>query len=578
MYRADVGAFVTSSALTSACAIVPALVFRAILDEALPAADYAQLVMLSLLGGAAAVGAFALTMVQAWTSARVGEGVVFQLRVAAYDKLQRMPLSFFTATKTGAITSRLSNDVVAAQFAISGVLGSVVSNVVLLAFTASAMAFLDWRLMILVLGIFPLLLIPAKRVGRHLERIAVRRMELYGAMNARMTERLDVSGALLVKLFANYDDEAESFAREAGAVRDLGVAQVIYGRVFVSTVTLLGGLGTAIIYGVGGAAVISGRLSAGTLVAFAALTIQSYGPISTLSGARADVMSSVASVARVVEVLDMAVPIADAPNAVVLRHPRGKLQFDNVSFSYPAGVASAALSIAEAGHKRDNGAEVLTDISITVRPGEKLALVGPSGSGKSTLAALLLRLYDVTRGAIRIDDVDVRDLTWASLQAAIGVVNQDPHVFHQTLEESLRLAKPSATDSELEHVCTVARLTQTIERLPDGFATVVGERGYRLSGGEKQRLAIARALLKNPAVFVLDEATSSLDVENERLVKEALDSAFFGRTALIIAHRLSTIRDADNVAVLEQGRVVRFGPPSDVLGIAKGTGTGVAAV
>jgi ATP-binding cassette, subfamily B, bacterial len=480
--------------------------------------------------------------------------------------VQRLPVAFFTRTPTGAITSRLNNDVVGAQTAVTSTLGSVVSNVVVLVTTLAAMLALEWRLTLMALVVLPLFVIPARRVGRRLQDISRQQMQHNAVMNTQMTERFNVSGAVLVKLFGDLRRENQQFSKQANAVRDAGVRAAMLGRVFFVALGLVAAIGAAAIYGIGALFVVDGDITSGTLVALAALVTRVYQPLTGLTNARVDLMTSMVSFERVFEVLDAPESIQERPGAIDLESPRGAVEFDDVVFRYPAAADSAIASMeqnqsAEADPDRD----VLTGVSLRVDPGETIALVGASGAGKSTLASLVPRLYDVTEGAVRIDGHDVRDLTLTSLRGAIGVVAQDPHLFHESIAGNLRYARPDATDDDLIAVCRAARIHDTIAALPDGYATVVGERGYRLSGGEKQRLAIARLLLKDPAIMILDEATSHLDNDNEAQVQAALETALSGRTALVIAHRLSTVRDADRIAVLDGGRIAEIGTHDELV-------------
>jgi ATP-binding cassette subfamily B protein len=514
---------------------------------------------------AAALGDAFLQIVQRWASARVGEGLIYDLRRALFAKVQRMPVAFFTRTPTGAMISRLNNDVIGAQTAVTSTLGSVVSNVVVLVTTLAAMIALEWRLTLLALVVLPAFVIPARRVGRRLQAISRQQMEHNATMNTQMSERLNVAGAILVKLFGDHGREDRAFEHHAAGVRDAGIRAAMYGRVFFVALGLVGAIGAAAIYGVGAHLVVSGELSSGTLVALAALVARVYAPLTGLTNARVDLMTSLVSFERVFEVLDAPDPIRERPGAIELVEPQGRVTFEDVHFRYPPAEQTRIASLEQHPPSTDADRDVLDGIDLDVLPGETLALVGVSGGGKSTLVSLIPRLYDVTSGAVRVDGHDVRDLTLASLRAAIGVVAQDPHLFHESIGDNLRYAKPEATDDELVAACRAARILDTIEELPDGFDTVVGDRGYRLSGGEKQRVAIARLLLKDPAVMILDEATSHLDNDNEQQVQAALDNALFGRTAIVIAHRLSTIRHADRIAVIDDGRVVELGTHDELV-------------
>ncbi len=567
-YRTSINGFLLTIVLAALLSLVAPFAFRRIIDHSIPNKNRHELTVLAIIVVLAAIADAALAIGQRWYSARIGEGLIYDLRVALFDKVQRMPIAFFTRTQTGAVISRLNNDVIGAQSAVTSTLGSVVSNVVVLITTLIAMAAVDWRLMLLSLVVLPIFVIPAKRVGKKLQVIARQQMEYNAQMNTQMTERFNVSGALLVKLFGRHDREVSTFAKRAVGVRDTGIKSAMYGRVFFVALGLVGALGAAAVYGVGGHLAISGSLSAGDLVLLATLVSRIYQPLTGLTNARVDLMTAFVSFERVFEVLDAPVNIVDAPDAVELVSPKGSVQFDNVTFRYPPASAVSIPSLEAPGPLGvDPDRDVLSGLSLTIASGETVALVGSSGAGKTTLASLITRLYDVTGGAVLVDGHDVRSLTGQSLRAAIGVVSQDPHLFHESIESNLRYAKPDATVAELDQACRAARIYDTISTLPDGYATIVGERGYRLSGGEKQRLAIARMLLKNPAVMILDEATSHLDNENESLVQAALDHALQGRTALVIAHRLSTIRDADRIVVLDDGQVVEQGTHDELMAL-----------
>ena len=567
-YRASINGFLVTIVMAALLSLVAPFAFRRIIDQSIPNKDRGQLTLLAIIVVLAALGDAGFAIVQRWYSARIGEGLIYDLRVALFDKVQRMPIAFFTRTQTGAVISRLNNDVIGAQSAVTSTLGSVVSNIVVLITSLSAMAYFEWRLTLLSLVVLPIFIIPAKRVGKRLQAISREQMEYNAQMNTQMTERFNVSGALLVKLFGRHDREVATFSSRAGGVRDTGIKSAMYGRVFFVALGLVGALGAAAVYGVGGQLAISRTLSAGTLVLLATLVARIYQPLTGLTNARVDLMTAFVSFERVFEVLDAPVSIVDAPGAIDLVRPIGSVEFANVTFRYPAGSAVSIPSLEAPGPQgADPDRDVLRGLSLTIAPGETVALVGSSGAGKTTLASLITRLYDVTGGAVLVDGHDVRTLTGESLRAAIGVVSQDPHLFHETIESNLRYAKPDATAAELDEACRAARIYDTIATLPDGYATVVGERGYRLSGGEKQRLAIARMLLKNPAVMILDEATSHLDNENEALVQAALDNALRGRTALVIAHRLSTIRDADRIVVLDDGQVVEQGTHDELMAL-----------
>jgi ATP-binding cassette, subfamily B, bacterial len=548
-YKAIIIVFLLSIVVAAVIGLVAPFAFRSIIDTAIPDKNRRYITVLAGLVVAAAVADAGLSIVQRWCSARIGEGLIYDLRVALFAKVQRMPIAFFTRTQTGALTSRLNNDVVGAQNAVTSTLGSVVSNVVVLATTLAAMIALEWRLTLLALVVLPVFVIPAKRVGRRLQAISREQMTTNAEMNSQMAERFNVAGAQLVKLFGRSRDEVDLFSSRARRVRDAGIKQAMYGRVFFVALGLVGALGAAAIYGVGAHLVVDDTISSGTLVALASLVTRVYQPLTGLTNARVDLMTAMVSFERVFEVLDAPEAVVDKPGAIDLVEPKGRVVFDHVTFRYPAAatVTVASLEAPGALAGADPDRDVLRDVSLAVQPGETVALIGSSGSGKTTLAGLIPRLYDVTGGSITIDGHDVRDLT----QESIGA--------------NLRYAKADATDAELDDACRGARIYDMVAALPDGYDTLVGERGYRMSGGEKQRLAIARLLLKNPVVMILDEATSHLDNENEAHVQAALEHALQGRTALIIAHRLSTIRDADRIVVLNDGVIVEQGTHDELM-------------
>jgi len=567
-YRSTIVLFLAAIFAAALLALVAPFVVRGIIDTAIPDSNRGLIVFLASIAVAAALADAVLAIVQRWCSARVGEGLIFDLRRALFAKVQRMPIAFFTRTPTGSITSRLNNDVIGAQTAVTSTLGSVVSNVIVLVTTLAAMFALEWRLTLLTLIVLPIFIIPARRVGTRLQGISREQMGYNAAMNTQMTERFNVSGATLVKLFGSGARERSAFERQAGGVRDTGIRSALYGRVFFVALGLVAALGTAAIYGIGALMVVDGSISTGTLVALAALVTRVYQPLTGLTNARVDLMTSMVSFERVFEVLDAPEAIQERPGAFDLFDATGSVEFDDVVFRYPPANESAIASMeqnAGLGGDADPDVDVLSGLSLSISPGQTVALVGASGAGKSTTISLLPRLYDVTDGVVRVDGHDVRDLTLDSLRAAVGIVSQDPHLFHESIGDNLRYALPDASNEQLVEAARSARIHETIAALPDGYDTIVGERGYRLSGGEKQRLAIARLLLKNPAIMVLDEATSHLDNENEALIQAALDHAMVGRTALIIAHRLSTIRSADQIAFIENGRIAEIGTHDELV-------------
>ena len=568
-YSNSIVGFLISILVSAVIALIPPLLFRTIVDTAIPAGDKRRIVILTIILVVVAMGDAILSIVQRWYSSRIGEGLIYDLRVALFDKVQNMPIAFFTRTQTGALISRLNNEVVGAQTAVTGTLGSVVSNVVVLVTTLGAMLALEWRLTVLSLVVLPVFIIPARRVGVRLQDISREQMGLNAALNTQMTERFNVSGAMLVKLFGRHRDEVDAFSGRASRVRDIGITGAMYGRVFFVALGLVGALGAVAIYGIGAFMVISGGITIGTLVAMAAFVQRIYQPLTGLTNARLEVMTALVSFERVFEVLDAPVAITDRPRAIDIIKPLGNIEFDHVAFRYPPGasVSIASLELAGVMQGSDPDTDVLVDVSLRVDAGSTVAIVGTSGAGKTTLAMLIARMYDVTSGVVHLDGHDVRDLTGVSLRAAIGVVSQDPHMFHESIKSNLLYARPNATSDEMINACKQAQIHDVINSLPDAYETVVGERGYRLSGGEKQRLAIARLLLKDPAVMILDEATSQLDNESEVLVQQALEAAMHNRTSIVIAHRLSTIRDADRIVVLDQGRVTEQGTHDELMAL-----------
>src|SRR4051812_32692638 len=520
----------------------------------------ALVIRLALLIAALAVVDAFLSLAQRWYSARIGEGIILDLRTRVYDHVQRMPLQFFTRTQTGALVSRLNNDVTGAQRAFTSTLSGVVSNVIQLVLTAAVMFSLSWQITVLSLVMLPLFIIPARRVGKRLADITRESYNLDAKMNATMTERFNVSGALLVKLFGRPEAEAARFGERAERVRDIGIQQAMFSRTFFVAMLLVASLAQALTYGLGGWLAVTGSVTAGTVVTLALLLTRLYGPLTALSNVRVDVMSALVSFDRVFEVLDLKPGIEEKPDAVTIPAGAGRLEFRDVRFRYPSAAEVSLATLEDvATLERAETAPVLRGVDFTVEPGQMVALVGPSGAGKSTASMLVSRVYDVTSGAVVVGGVDVRDATLDSLRDTIGVVTQDSHLFHETIAENLRYARPEASEEEMWAALRGAQIADLVRSLPDGLDTVVGERGYRFSGGEKQRIAIARLLLKHPSIVIMDEATAHLDSESEAAVQRALSVALQGRTALVIAHRLSTVRDADQILVLDEGRIVERG-------------------
>src|SRR5215218_9943742 len=528
----------------------------------------ADIVRIALFIAGLAVVDAGFSVAMRWFSARIGEGVIYDLRSQVFEHVQRMPVAFFTRTQTGALVSRLNNDVIGAQQAFTSTLSGVVSNAIGLVLTAGVMFSLSWQITLLSLVMVPLFVLPARRIGRRLQEITRESYGLNASMNATMTERFNVAGALLVKLFGRPSVEAESFRGRAARVRDIGVLSAMYGRTFFTALTLVAALATALVYGLGGWFAFNGTLSAGAVVALALLLSRLYGPLTALANVRVDIMSAMVSFDRVFEVLDLEPMIREAPDAVAVPADDRSIEFDGVSFGYPSATDVSLPSLEEVSLPEHGGpVDVLHDVSFRIEPGHLVALVGHSGAGKSTIAGLVSRLYDATGGSVRVGGLDVRRVTLRSLQEAIGVVSQDAHLFHDTIRVNLVYARPEATETELWTALEGARIAALIRSLPEGMDTVVGDRGYRMSGGEKQRLAIARVLFKAPGIVILDEATAHLDSESEVAVQHALDTALEGRTSLVIAHRLSTIRSADQILVIEGGRIVESGTHDELLAL-----------
>jgi ATP-binding cassette, subfamily B, bacterial len=543
------------------------LLFKRIIDDGVEQGDAALVTWLSLLVALIAFAEAGLTLAQRFYSARIGEGLIYDLRLKVFSHVQRMPLAFFTRTQTGALVSRLNSDVIGAQRAFTSTLSGVVSNVVSLVMVTVAMLLLSWQITLLAFLMVPLFLVPAKWAGRRLAGLTRDQMQINAELSSGMTERFNVGGAMLVKLFGRADDEDRQFDERADQVRVLGIQIAMSSRIFFTSLTLVAALATALVYGVGGHLAVAGAVSVGTLVALAALMGRLYSPLTALSNVHVDVMTALVSFERVFEVLDLEPMIRERDDAVALPRHASTVEFDHVSFGYPSAeeVSLASLESVARLDKGLGGAEVLHDVSFRAEPGQLVALVGPSGAGKTTITNLVTRLYDVGSGAVRIDGHDVRDVTLQSLYAAVGYVTQDAHLFHDTIRSNLRYARPDASDEELVAALQAAQIWRLVQTLPEGLDTVVGDRGYRLSGGERQRLAIARLLLKAPHIVVLDEATAHLDSESEVAVQRALDTALEGRTSLVIAHRLSTVRNADQILVVNDGRIVEHGTHEDLL-------------
>jgi ATP-binding cassette subfamily B protein len=565
-YRALIAGFLALVVFDALLVVATPLLFRRLIDDGVVKGDRAVVVGLALVVAALAVVDAAAGLAQRWFSSRIGEGLIFDLRTQVFGHVLRQPVAFFTRAQTGALVSRLNSDVIGAQQAFTSTLSGVVSNVVSLVLVAGTMFVLSWPITVVSLLLLPLFLWPARRMGNRMASLTRESMQLNAELGGRMTERFNVAGALLVKLFGRPTTEDAEFADRAGRVRDIGVRIAMTNRIFFTALTLVASLATAVVYGVGGVLAIGGTLSVGTLIALAALLGRLYGPLTALSNVQVDVMTALVSFERVFEVLDLQPLVADRPGARELPSGPLSVELDDVSFGYPGADQVSLASLEQvAVADRAAGGEVLHGVSLRVEPGQLLALVGPSGAGKTTITSLVARLYDPTSGTVRVGGVDVRDVTQESLHSRVGVVTQEAHLFHDTVRANLAYAKPGATEDEMVRALRDAQIWDLVASLPERLDTVVGDRGHRLSGGEKQRIALARLLLKAPGVVVLDEATAHLDSESELAVQRALDGALEGRTAIVIAHRLSTVRAADVIAVVEDGRVVEQGRHAELL-------------
>ncbi|MFI9600000.1 ABC transporter ATP-binding protein [Streptomyces sp. NPDC052043] len=565
-HRRRIARFVALGVVTALLAVATPVLAGRVVDVIVSRGDQGTVVRLALLIALIAVAEAAFGILGRRLSATLGEGLILDLRTAVFDHVQRMPVAFFTRTRTGALVSRLNNDVIGAQRAFSNTLSGVVSNVVTLLLTLAVMLTLSWQITLLALVLLPVFVVPARRMGSRMARMQREAATLNAAMGTRMTERFSAPGATLVKLFGRPEQESEEFAARAGRVRDIGIRTATAQSAFITALTLVSSLALALVYGLGGYFALRGTLEPGAVVSLALLLTRLYAPLTALAGARVEVMSALVSFERVFEVLDLKPLIEEKPDARQV--PEGPLavEFDGVRFGYPSADKVSLASLEEvAGLDTRDGAEVLHGVSFRAEAGQTVALVGSSGAGKSTIAQLLPRLYDVDEGAVRIGGVDVRDLTSASLRATLGMVTQDGHLFHDSVRANLLLARPAATDAELWDVLRRARLDDLVRSLPDGLDTGVGERGYRLSGGERQRMTIARLLLARQRVVILDEATAHLDNTSEAAVQEALTEALAGRTAVVIAHRLSTVRAADLILVVENGLIAERGTHDELL-------------
>ena len=565
-YRRTLVVFMLAVVLDAVVTALNPLILRSLIDKGIIGKDQTLVVQLALLAAVLAVADAGLSIVERRISAAIGEGLIYDMRSKVFRHIQSMPIAFFSRTQTGALISRLNNDVIGAQQAFTDLLSNVVGNAVLVVIVLATMFVLSWPITLVALLLLPIFLIPARRVGQRVGSMMREGLDVNAEMNMVMTERFNVSGAMLVKLFGRPEDEATNFETKAAKVRDIGVTQATYSRVFFISLTLTASLATAFAYGFGGVAAIHGTLQVGTVVALTAYLARLYGPLTQLSSVQLDVMTTLVSFERLFEVLDLEPTVVEAASAVSIPSGPARVTFSQVDFTYPtADEVSLASLEAVAVLDQTRSGQVLHDVSFTIEPGTMTALVGPSGAGKTTISALLSRFYDPSDGQVAINGVDLRDATFSSLSDTVGVVTQDVHLFHDTLRANLLYARPEASDDDLARALDHAQISRLVASLPRGLDTVVGERGYRLSGGEKQRVALARLLLKAPAVVVLDEATAHLDAESEAAVQQALAETLEGRTSLVIAHRLSTIRDADQIIVVEAGRVAEVGDHQELL-------------
>jgi len=569
-YRAQLAVFLVLIALGAAAGALTPWLFQRLIDDGIAAGDTRTVVTIAVIVAALAIISAGLGVAERWVSARIGEGLIHDLRTAVFDHVQRMPLAFFSRAKTGALVQRLNGDVLGAQQAFTATLSNVVSNSLTIVFVLAAMLSMSWQLTLLSLILVPVFVLPARWFGRKIAGITRESYELGAEASQTMTERFNVAGAHLVKVFGDPARESAAYAEQTGRVRDIGVKRALYSTWFRIGLTTVAAIATAVVYGVGGLLAIRGELTVGVVVALAAYLGRLYGPLTAMSNVQVDVMTALVSFERVLEVLDLEPSVAEKPDASDLRAAVAKngatLELDHVGFRYPsAGEVSLASLESVATLSRDPVADTLRDVTFSVPAGSMVALVGPSGAGKTTISQLVTRMYDPTRGAVRIAGQDLRDVTAASLRDTVGIVSQEAHLFHDSIAGNLRFARPDATDDDIERALRGAHVWDLVASLPDGIDTVVGDRGYRLSGGERQRLAIARLLLKAPDVVVLDEATAHLDSESEAAVQAALDEALVGRTSLVIAHRLSTVRQADLIVVVEDGRVADTGTHTELL-------------
>ncbi|NBO16130.1 MAG: ABC transporter ATP-binding protein [Actinobacteria bacterium] len=565
-YKLSLSLFLITVVIDAVLVIASPLLLKKLIDEGVIPGNATLVTKLAFAVAVIAILDAVFSMIGRWFSARIGEGLIFDLRRMVFEHIQKQSIAFFTRTQTGALISRLNSDVIGAQQAFTSTLSGVVSNILSLLLVTIAMLTLSWQITVASMALLPIFLIPTKWVGRQLQKYTRQSFDINAQMASTMSERFNVSGALLVSLYGDIKDEKQQFSNKARRVADIGISIAMLNRVFFIALTSVAAIATAIAYGIGGHLAIGGEITVGTLLAITALLARLYGPLTALSNVRVDVMSALVSFERVFEVLDLQPMVKDLPGAIDLVSIQPELAFESVRFSYPnaSEISLASLESVAKLEEVDSG-EILKGITFYARPGSLTGIVGPSGAGKSTISTLIPRLYDVTDGSIRIDGKDIRNYSIKSLRENIGVVTQDSHMFHDSIINNLRYADPDATLLEIEQACRAAQIWDFIQTLPNGVETVVGERGHRLSGGERQRLAIARLLLKKPRLVILDEATAHLDSENEALVQSALKAALVGRTSIVIAHRLSTIINADQILVIDDGKIVEKGTHEELV-------------
>jgi ATP-binding cassette subfamily B protein len=565
-HRRLITVFLVLTVIDSGLVVVTPLLAKHIIDDGIVGGDSRLITILALAMAATAIFSALLSVGEGWLSSRIGEGLIYDLRTRVFGHVQRQSLAFFTRTQTGALVSRLNNDVIGAQRAFTSTLSSTVASIISVLVVGIAMLALSWQVTLLCLAIFPLMLLVSRWVSGRLAGLTRQQMDGNADMGNAMTERFNVGGAMLLKLFGRRAEEDALFATKAATVRDLGVRISLLTRIFAASMMAVPALATALVYGVGGHLAVDETLTVGTLIALATLLLRLLGPLQSLSNVRIDVMTALVSFERVFEVLDLPSLIEEKPDAVALPRSASRLEFDHVAFGYPRAEEISLASLETIARKESReGGPVLTDIGFVAEPGQMVALVGPSGAGKTTITHLVARLYDADAGVVRVGGHDVRDVTLQSLEDVVGYVTQDAHMFHDTIRANLLYARPGADDQEVWAALEAAQIASLVRGLPDGLDTVVGDRGYRLSGGERQRLAIGRLLLKAPSIVVLDEATAHLDSESEAAVQRALDAALEGRTSLVIAHRLSTVRNADQILVVDGGRIVQRGTHASLL-------------